>query len=443
MQMTLPQPVRRALSMLSGEGFAAYAVGGCVRDMVLGTAPHDYDLCTAAMPEEMQRVFCQERTLETGLKHGTLTVLMDGMPLEITTFRVDGDYTDHRHPDGVSFTRRVEDDLARRDLTINAMAYSPAEGLIDPFNGERDCRAGVIRCVGEPERRFGEDALRILRALRFSARLGFPIEENTAKALREMRETLHAVSAERIAAELNGLLIGKDAHGVLAEFPEVLFTVLPELSAMADCPQHCVYHDMDVWEHTLKAVEYSPREPLLRWAALLHDCGKPKCHTRDAEEHDHFPSHQQAGAEMAREMLHRLKMPARVIDDVSELVRWHDTKLAEKDMQWLLSQLGPEQTARLLQLRRADLLAHAPWVAREAEADYKALYEKMEALLRDGACISLSQLAVNGRDVAALGIRGPQIGETLTRLLDMVTKDEAENDRETLLRLAQRENQDV
>ena len=436
MQMTLPPPVLRALSILDQQGFSAYVVGGCVRDAVLGTPPHDYDMCTSARPEEMQRVFRRFRTLETGLRHGTLTVLMDGMPLEITTFRVDGDYADHRHPDSVSFTRLVEDDLARRDLTVNAMAFNPREGLVDPFHGEADCRAGIIRCVGEPECRFEEDALRILRALRFSARLGFPIEEKTGEALLRMRESLRLVSAERIAAELNGLLIGKNAHQVLAAYPEVLFTVLPDLAAMKNCPQQCVYHDKDVWTHTLRTVESIPREPLLRWAALMHDCAKPLFRVRDAQGDDHFTGHPEKGAEMAANMLRALKMPARMTEQVSELVLWHDRVVEEKDVQWLLSRLGAEQTERLLLLRRADLTAHAPWIARNAEENYRVLHGKMEALLRENACISLRQLAVNGRDLTALGIRGALIGETLARMLDMVTLGEAANEKEALLSVA-------
>ena len=436
MQMMLPPPVHRALSLLNEQGFSAYVVGGCVRDVVLGTPPHDYDMCTSARPEEMQRVFRDYRTLETGLRHGTLTVLMDGMPLEITTFRVDGEYADHRHPDSVSFTRLVEDDLARRDLTVNAMAYHPAEGLVDPFHGEADCRAGIIRCVGDPVRRFEEDALRILRALRFSARLGFSIEERTGDALLRMRESLRLVSAERIASELNGLLIGKNAQRVLTDYPEVLFTVLPDLAAMKNCPQQCVYHDKDVWAHTVEVVGYSPREPLMRWAALLHDCAKPLLRVRDAQGADHFSGHPEKGAEMAAGMLRALKMPVKMMEQVSELVLWHDRVVAEKDVQWLLSRLGTEQTERLLLLRRADMLAHAPCVAMNAEETYRALRGRMETLLREGACISLRQLAVDGRDLTALGIRGALIGETLAKMLDMVTRGEATNEKEALLSVA-------
>ena len=245
MRLTLSKPVEAALSRLENAGFSAYAVGGCVRDHVLGFTPHDYDICTSATPERMQEVFKGERTIETGLKHGTLTVLLFGMPLEITTFRVDGAYSDGRHPDSVRFTARVEDDLSRRDFTINAMAYSPKAGLVDHFCGQEDCRRGVIRCVGNPVERFGEDALRILRALRFSARLGFPVEEATARAIREGRAQLCHVSRERIAVELSGLLQGKDASGVLRQFPEVIEAVLPELQPLTAGEQ---------WETTLRTV---------------------------------------------------------------------------------------------------------------------------------------------------------------------------------------------
>ena len=254
MVFMLPGPVERALDRLHAAGFSAYVVGGCVRDWVLGVAPHDYDICTAARPEDMQRIFQGERTIETGLRHGTLTVLLDGMPLEITTFRLDGEYLDGRHPASVRFTGRVEDDLSRRDFTINAMAYAPAAGLVDPFGGREDCRRGVIRCVGEAEKRFAEDALRILRALRFSARLRFPIAPETDAALRAGRTQLERISRERIAAELTGLLLGDGAGGVLMAYPEVIRTVLPELSALTAGP---------AWARTLRRVDAKGGEPSL------------------------------------------------------------------------------------------------------------------------------------------------------------------------------------
>ncbi len=413
MRLTLPKPVEAALSRLENAGFSAYAVGGCVRDHVLGFTPHDYDICTSATPERMQEVFKGERTIETGLKHGTLTVLLFGMPLEITTFRVDGAYSDGRHPDSVRFTARVEDDLSRRDFTINAMAYSPKAGLVDPFGGQEDCRRGVIRCVGNPVERFGEDALRILRALRFSARLGFPVEEATARAIREGRAQLCHVSRERIAVELSGLLQGKDASGVLRQFPEVIEAVLPELKPLTAGEQ---------WETTLLTVDAAPKDLYLRWAAFLRLCGT------DAEN----------SGRLALSMLRGLKMSTKIMDTVTELVQWQDADLRPETMQEMLMRVGPDRLGQLILLRQAMRTAGQKESPDAIARDTEALKEKLKALLAENACYTLAQLAVNGKDMAALGLRGPAIGETLHTLLLQVARGQLPNDREALLDAARR-----
>lgn len=406
--LTLPKPVETALSRLESAGFSAYAVGGCVRDHVLGFTPHDYDICTAATPEEMQQVFQNERTIETGLKHGTLTVLLRGMPLEITTFRLDGAYSDGRHPDSVQFTSRVEDDLSRRDFTINAMAYSPKEGLVDPFGGQADCKAGVIRCVGDPAARFGEDALRILRALRFSARLGFPIEEATANAVREGRTQLCHVSRERIAVELTGLLQGKDASSVLRQFPEVIETALPELGALIHGPH---------WETTLRTLDAAPKDVYLCWAAFLRLCGSEA---------------------VAYEALKSLKMSVKIMDTVSQLVRWQGAELRPESLQETLMRIGPERLEQLILLRQAARTAEQKESPEAVARDTEALRQKLKTLLEENACYTLSQLAVNGKDMAALGLRGPAIGEALHGLLLKVVRGETANEREALLEAAQK-----
>ena len=413
MRLTLPKPVEAALSRLENAGFSAYAVGGCVRDHVLGFTPHDYDICTSATPERMQEVFKGERTIETGLKHGTLTVLLFGMPLEITTFRVDGAYSDGRHPDSVRFTARVEDDLSRRDFTINAMAYSPKAGLVDPFCGQEDCRRGVIRCVGNPVERFGEDALRILRALRFSSRLGFPVEEATARAIREGRAQLCHVSRERIAAELSGLLQGRDASGVLRQFPEVIEAVLPELKPLTAGEQ---------WETTLRTVDAAPKDLYLRWAAFLRLCGT------DAEN----------SGRLALSMLRGLKMSTKIMDTVTELVQWQDADLRPETMQEMLMRVGPDRLGQLILLRQAMRTAGQKESPDAIARDTEALKEKLKALLAENACYTLAQLAVNGKDMAALGLRGPAIGETLHALLLQVARGQLPNDREALLDAAKR-----
>ena len=408
MRLTLPEPVEKALSRLENAGFPAYAVGGCVRDHVLGIAPHDYDICTAATPEEIQRVFRGERTIETGLKHGTLTVLLSGMPLEITTFRVDGVYSDGRHPDSVQFTSQVEDDLSRRDFTINAMAYSPTAGLVDPFDGQADCARGIIRCVGAPAARFGEDALRILRALRFSARLGFPIEDGTAQAVRDGRAQLCHVSRERIAVELTGILLGKEAVSVLWKFPEVIETALPELTSLMAGP---------CWETTLLTVNAVPRDQYLRWAALLRLCGTDVA----------------GSAKQARELLKGLKMSAKIMDTVAELAAWQDADLRPETMQEMLMRVGPERLGQLIPLRQAIRLAEQKESPDAIARDTEALKEKLSALLDENACYTLGQLAVNGKDMDALGLSGPAIGETLHRLLLQVVRGQLPNERAALL----------
>ena len=409
MEFVLPFPVRSALDRLKNAGFDAYAVGGCVRDHVLGMTPHDYDICTSAKPEEMQRVFRGERTIETGIRHGTLTVLLQGMPLEITTFRVDGEYKDGRHPESVRFTARVEDDLSRRDFTINAMAYAPDTGIVDPFGGQADCKAGVVRCVGEPEQRFGEDALRILRALRFSARLGFPIEEKTALAARRGKDSLEKISRERIASELTGLLLGKNAASVLAAFPDILCAAVPELTALTQG---------DRWPHTLRGLSSIEPEPALRWAALLLDAprdGRP---------------------DLPYEVLQGLKMPSKLSESVRRLVcsGREYRKETHPPVHFILMTLGPEGTAQLLKLMEADLLAGSPASDEKAiRAEYELLQGELQKLLDENACYSLAQLAVNGKDMAAAGLRGPQIGQALNALLRRVALEELPNDREALL----------
>ena len=411
MLLSLPKPVEAALSRLEAAGFAAYAVGGCVRDHVLGFTPHDYDLCSAAAPEDTLRVFQGERIIETGLKHGTVTVLLSGMPLEITTFRVDGAYSDGRHPDEVRFTARVEDDLSRRDFTINAMAYSPKDGLVDPFGGQQDCKRGLIRCVGDPAARFGEDALRILRALRFSSRLGFPIEEATAKAVRAGKEQLCHVSRERIAVELTGLLQGKDAVSVLWQFPEVVVTALPELEALTRGPS---------WEKTLLTVNAVPREAELRWAAFLRLCGT------DAA----------SSAALARGILKGLKMSTKTMDAVSELVEWQDAELCPENMQEMLMRVGPERLTQLIPLRQAVRISEQKESLEAIASDTEALKEKLGALTRENACYTLAQLAVNGKDMADLGLRGSAIGKTLQGLLLQIVRGQLPNERDALLNAA-------
>ena len=432
--LPLPGPVAAALARLGGAGYEAWAVGGCVRDLLLGRVPGDWDLCTAARPEETEAVFAGERLVETGLKHGTVTVLLDGLPLEITTFRADGDYTDHRHPDAVRFSDTLTEDLSRRDFTVNALAYAPGRGVADPFGGEADLRRGLLRAVGEPARRFEEDALRILRALRFAAQLGFTIEEKTAAAMGEKAPLLAFVSAERVREELTKLLCGPAAAPVLREFRDLAAEVLPELRPCFGFEQHNPHHCFDVWEHTLAALAAAPPEPVLRWALLLHDLGKPACFTLDEAGVGHFYGHGKVSAALAETILRRLKFPNAERERVVRLVLTHDAPIPpeRKSVRRRLARCGEEDFFLLLALHRADTLAQA-----ERNRPRLQTLDELEALAREllaeAACLSLKDLAVNGNDLLALGLRGPAVGQALRSLLEAVLDERVENEREKLL----------
>lgn len=437
-----PPQALTALARLRAAGYEAFLVGGCVRDSLLGRVPEDWDLTTSARPAQVQAVFSGERLIETGLKHGTQTLLLDGQAMEITTYRTESAYTDHRHPDAVSFTASLREDLARRDFTVNAMAWSPETGLVDPFDGRGDLNRSILRCVGDPMRRFDEDALRILRALRFSAQLGFPIEAATAEAANALRQTLELVSRERIAAELTKLLCGADARRVLLSYWQILAVPLPELAPMAGLDQRSRFHCYDVLEHCAAAVEAVPPEKLLRWAALLHDVGKPRTATVDQDGAGHFYGHAAVGAAITEKILTRLRFDRDTVRRVTALVELHDYPIAppegspERAIRRMIGRLGEEDFFRLLALKRADGLAHHP--------DYReraAACDRLEALARNllaqKAAFTRRDLAVNGADLVALGVpRGPAVGALLETLLDEVMSGQTPNDRAALLERA-------
>ncbi|MDD6188681.1 MAG: GIY-YIG nuclease family protein [Clostridiales bacterium] len=425
---------RKALELLRAAGYEAWLVGGCVRDLLMGKTPHDWDMTTSAEPEEAKAVFRDFKTIDTGLKHGTVTVLMDGEPLEMTTYRIDGEYADNRHPGRVSFTRNLNEDLRRRDFTMNAVAYDPTAGLADPYGGRADIALGLIRCVGEPAERFREDGLRILRALRFSAVLGFEIEKSTAAAVREERELLKNISAERIREELTRLLCGKNAGAVLRQYTVALSVVLPEILPMVGFEQHNEHHCFDVWEHTIASVENIPPEPVLRWAALFHDIGKPSSFSLGDDGVGHFYGHAPRSAEIAEEIMSRLRFDNESRERVLTLVRHHDRPL-EADAKFLkrkLNRLGERGFFELLSLCRADNLAQA-----RAYRYRQQHYDEVERLAREilvgDDCFTLKHLAVNGHDLMALGYKGREIGRALDMLLEAVMDDNVENEREALL----------
>ena len=444
--MVLPESAAYVLERLENAGFEAYVVGGCVRDSLLGRTPGDWDICTSARPEEMRRLFADHQLILTGEKHGTVAVVLHGKPYEMTTYRLDGNYHDHRHPDAVQFVDDLPRDLARRDFTINAMAYAPGRGIIDLYGGRDDLAAGMIRCVGDPAQRFAEDALRILRALRFSARLGFALDEATAAAALQARDTLQSVSAERIYTEIDGLLGAPNAGPTLAKYGEILAGAVPEVQACIGCTQPGKWHCYDVWQHSAAAVgaldlrgQDTRGVRVLCWATFLHDIAKPLCRSVGPDGAAHFKGHNQRGAQLARVILRRLKAPAYLVDGAVGLIAVHDAPLPADDVGILklLNRSGAIFLRRLCALKYADLDAHAntPEVAAR-RADVAAFERRMNELAKTG-CYTMRQLAVNGADLMDIGIpAGPGVGATLQTLLNDVMEGTLPNEREALLAAA-------
>lgn len=435
MTMDMPKNVDTAINLLQSAGFEAYAVGGCVRDSLLGKTPNDWDITTSAKPEDMKSVFADFHCIDTGIKHGTVTVVIDGEPLEITTFRLDGEYEDNRHPKSVTFTSDLGADLGRRDFTVNAMAYSKKTGTVDLFGGQNDLKNGIIRCVGDPDRRFNEDALRILRALRFASALDFEIEEKTAQSLLKNRALLGNISEERIAKELLKLVCGKGAKRILTDFAPVLFEILPELQPMYknshDNPHHCY----DIYEHTLIAVESIDPEPTLRFAMLLHDCGKPAVKKFDENGVAHFYGHQRISAEISAQILARLKVSNKFRDEILFLVsnhdRWELYENTEK-MPRYLSKFGLDGVLNLLKVMRADVLAQSPEYRYRLDQIADA-EETAKNLAAQKPCLSLSELQINGRTLMDIGIpQGRKLGAVLAQLLDEVIDGVTKNTQEAL-----------
>ncbi len=433
--MDMPKNVDTAIDLLQSAGFEAYAVGGCVRDSLLGKTPNDWDITTSAKPEDMKSVFADFHCIDTGIKHGTVTVVIDGEPLEITTFRLDGEYEDNRHPKSVTFTSNLGADLGRRDFTVNAMAYSKMTGTVDLFGGQNDLKNKIIRCVGDPDRRFNEDALRILRALRFASALDFEIEEKTAQSLLKNRALLGNISEERIAKELLKLVCGKGAKRILTDFAPVLFEILPELQPMYknshDNPHHCY----DIYEHTLIAVESIDPEPTLRFAMLLHDCGKPAVKKFDENGVAHFYGHQRISAEISAQILARLKVSNKFRDEILFLVsnhdRWELYENTEK-MSRYLSKFGLDGVLNLLKVMRADVLAQSPEYRYRLDQIADA-EETAKNLAAQKPCLSLSELQINGRTLMDIGIpQGRKLGAVLAQLLDEVIDGVTKNTQEAL-----------
>lgn len=439
MKIQLPEKVNTIIQTLQEHGYEAYAVGGCVRDSLLGREPGDWDITTSASPDETKKLFA--RTVDTGIEHGTVTVLLGKEGFEVTTYRIDGKYEDSRHPTEVIFTRNLREDLLRRDFTINAMAYNDTEGIVDIFGGMDDLKRKIIRCVGNARERFGEDALRIMRGVRFAAQLGFSLEKETKEAMTELAPTLEKISAERIQTELVKLLVS-DSPELIREAYHLGITavILPEFDEMMRTGQETKYHRYDVGEHTVQAVCNVPPDKVLRLTMLLHDVAKPEMKTVDADGTAHFKGHDIRGEQKAKEILRRLKFDNDTIHKVTKLVRWHDYRmLAEKkNVRKAMSKISAELFPMYLLVKRADILAHSMYRREEELENLSGLQKCYEEIVADHECVSLKQLAVTGTDLIGIGMKpGKQIGEVLNELLRIVLEYPEFNNKEHLLRFVQ------
>lgn len=436
--IVLPEKIKSVLIRLCENGHTAYAVGGCVRDMYMGTVPNDYDIATSATPDETEKCFYDMRVIKTGIKHGTVTVIFDDEPIEITTYRIDGNYTDNRHPSSVEFSINVEDDLARRDFTVNAMCCDAEGNFIDIFGGIDDIDNKIIRCVGDANRRFNEDALRILRALRFASTLGFNIEKNTEQAIRQNRYLLKNISSERIYSEFSKLLCGKDAVRILLEYSDCIGVFIPELYEEVGFAQRNPHHKYDVYEHSIRALDVCNDDVIVRYAVLLHDIAKPLCFFIDEKGIGHFHGHAAKGESIAYNIMRRLKADNITCNTVSMLVKYHDYPIIS-DMSHakrMLNKFGYENTLRLLEVKKADTSTHVIFDDDRGRGLEK-MRELCEEAYREQQCFSLKFLAVNGKDIIALGCKeGNMIGKVLDTLLCEVIDEKLCNEKDVLLERA-------
>ena len=438
MILEIPKNAETILHILENAGYEAYVVGGCVRDSILGRTPDDWDITTSAKPEQVKRLF--HRTVDTGLQHGTVTVLIEKEGYEVTTYRVDGEYEDGRHPKEVTFTASLEEDLKRRDFTINAMAYNPSRGLVDLFGGMEDIDRKIICCVGNPLERFTEDALRIMRAVRFSAQLGFTIEEETRKALKVLAPNLKHVSAERIQVELVKLLMSPHPDylrvayeaGITAEF-------LPEFDACMKTPQNTPHHCCTVGEHILHSLDYVRADRVLRITMLLHDIGKPVVRKTDENGRDHFKTHASVGEKMSKEILRRLKFDNDTISRVSRLIRWHDLRPTPSpaEVRKAINVVGEDLFPMWMEVQYADNKAKSDYRGEEKAARQAGVRMTWEEIMEKGECVSMKGLAITGSDLIAAGMKpGKEMGSVLHELLDAVLENPELNKKEALLSLA-------
>lgn len=433
--VALPDSVRQIISRLEDKGFKAYAVGGAVRDSLSGKTPQDWDVATSALPEKIIEIFNDYTVIPTGLKHGTVTVRIEGENFEITTFRSDGDYVDCRHPSRVDFVSDITQDLRRRDFTVNAMAYNEKDGLIDLYGGLDDIKGGILRAVGDACERFEEDALRILRCLRFVSSTGFSVEEKTLKAMREKANLLKNVSAERVFAELDKILLGEHVQKALTVCPEVIFIVIPELERCYGFLQHSKWHLYDVYKHTVIATASVSADRNLRWCMLLHDIGKPDKFFLDDKGQGHFYGHPELSEKMALKVFKRLKAPNDLTKKVCELIKYHDRPFAidRKKLKRDLSKFGKELTLGLLQVKIADNNGQGTQIALAESDNVLKVKEIVLDVINSGECYTLKDLEIDGKDVERFGFKGKQVGEVLSAVLSDVLSDNLPNERQRLL----------
>lgn len=439
MKILLPDNVKEIIKNLTDNGFEAFIVGGCVRDSVLGLTPHDWDICTSAKPEEIKQCFKDYNTFDSGIKHGTISIVIEKEVFEVTTYRIDGEYTDNRHPESVTFTDDITKDLARRDFTINAMAYNECQGLVDPFDGRTDLKNGIIRCVRKPDERFVEDALRIIRALRFASVYNFRIEEQTATSVHKNANLLLNIAVERISAEFNRLICGGGAEIILNVYRDVFAVIIPEIIPMFDFDQHTKHHNRDVWRHTTHSIASIEATSLLRITMLFHDLGKPKACKRDPDGTCHFKGHPKHSAIMAEEILRRLKYPKDFIEQCIKLIIYHDVRFngSKRQLKHVMNAIGEKNVEFLLKVQHADIMAQSDYKHKEKLQTLDLACKVFKEILAEQSCFTLKQLDINGYDLMNIGIKdGKEIGRILKLLLSFVIDEKIQNEKSALLKKA-------
>ncbi len=438
LKIKIPSGANEIIHTLQSNGYEAFLCGGAVRDSILGRPIHDYDITTSATPNEMMEVFKNKRIIETGLQHGTITIVIDGKGYECTTYRIDGNYSDSRRPDSVTFTRSLKEDLKRRDFTINAMAYNDEVGLVDPFNGMEDIEHYKIRCVGRAEDRFSEDALRILRAIRFASQLGFVVDSDVSLNIHKMYKNLENISIERINSEFCKIALSSEFYIQIGLFREVFSLFIPEIKDMFGFQQNNPYHMYDVWNHTVRAIEYCESDDLVtRLAVFFHDIGKPHCYQDGEDGIRHFKGHGRVSADMTDKIMKRLRFDNDTREKVVELVYYHDAtfEVGKKYIKRWLNKIGEEQFRRLLNVRRADIKAQADMVQETRLQKIDNIEYILEEVLQDDECFSLKDLAVNGKDLIEIGYKpGKEIGNVLNCLLQLVIEGIYPNEKDELLK---------